>query len=303
MNEWLAQMYGTNGANSEELEKQASLELFAKLAAKHNIDLSQLSNAQVNELYAQTFPEFAKTAEDDDDEEEKDEEEKDKKEKAEEYVEEKKAFQEKFAEADLMGRVMAHAFVQEREEIEKSARAISEQEAGEFTKKVMGERAAKGQAASAAREAARYAGPSQAGKGHSGAKQVGEVAGSGRELMSAGKRFLGTRAGKATAAGLGAAALAGGGYAAYKGLKGKEKKSSAEAFEELAANQAIKIASAAGFDADEAFNRVNAVYTLGLQETEKVASVQNLDDALHIRGLEYLESAGYPVDWSEIYGE
>ena len=125
------------------------------------------------------------------------------------------------------------------------------------------------------------------------------------EISSTGtfKKFSRTNKGKAVGAGLGAAALAAGGYGAYKGLKGKEKKSSAEQFEELAAEQAIKIAAAAGFDADEAFNRVNAAYILGVAETEKIASVQNVDDALHIRGLEYLEAVGYPVDWSEIYGE
>lgn len=290
MNEWLAQMYGTNGANSEEQEKVASLDLFAKLAAQHNIDLSQLSDQQVTELYASTFPEFAKTAEEDDEDEDEDEEEK--KESAAHYVQEKLAFQEKFAEADLMGRVMAHAFVQEQEKI---ARGISATEAGRFEKEVLDKRRV-------ASDAAKYEGPAKAGGGHGKGTTVGPVAAKARELGVKGKSFLGTTKGKAIAGGLGAAALAGGGYAAYKGLKGKEKKSSAQAFEELAANHAIKVASAAGFDSEEAFNRVNSVYILGLQETEKVASVQSVDDAIHVRGLEYLESAGYPVDWSEIFG-
>lgn len=294
MNEWLAQMYGTNGARSEEQEKLASLELFAKLAAKHNIDLSQLSDDQVNELFAQTLPEeyakYAQEAEKEDkeeEEEEKEEGEEEKKEKAEEYVEEKKAFQEKCAEADYMGRVMAHAFVQEREEIEKSAGRVSElagRARGLFKK---------------APEFSRSGGRSVLTP--TDKLQNLRVAAKGKYKELGGAPGIAKAIGKhpATIAAGGAAAGAGGAVAAQKM---KEKKSSAQAFEELAANQAIKVASAAGYDSGEVFNRVNAVYILGLEDTEKVASVQNVDDALYLRGLEYLEAAGYPVNWSEIYG-
>ena len=289
MNSALAQMYGTGGVDTEEQEKIANLELFAKLAAQHNIDLSSLSDEQVQELYAQTFDtEMPKTASDDEDDEDKE----DKKAKAEEYVEEKKAFQEKFAEADLMGRVMAHAFVQERDEIEKAAKKT---EVGMPQNKP---------APASPKSGTLLGMPPNANKEPGkGAVAWAKAKGKGGKALEAVKRFSHTNKGKAVGAALGGAALAGGGYAAYKGLKGKEKKSSAEQFEELAAEQAIKIAAAAGFDADEAFNRVNAAYILGVAETEKIASVQNVDDALHIRGLEYLEAVGYPVDWSEIYGE
>jgi hypothetical protein len=30
--------------------------------------------------------------------------------------------------------------------------------------------------------------------------------------------------------------------------------------------------------------------------------VQDFDDAVHVRGLEYLEAAGYPVNWDEVFG-
>lgn len=294
MNEWLAQAYGTNGTNNEEQEKIASLELFAKLAAQHNIDLSQLSDDQVTALYAETFPDqFAKMASDDDDEDDKgeDDEEEEKKESAANYVSEKVAFQEKFAEADLMGRVMAHAFVQERDEIEKQAKK---------TEMGMPQRT----------PTARGPGGTQLGLAPNANKEPGKAdvamakaKGKAGKAWEAAKRFGRTTHGKAALGAGGALLAAGGAYGAYKGLKGKEKKSSARDFEELAAHQAIKIASQAGFDADEAFARVNSVFILGLEETEKVASVQSVDDALHIRGLEYLEVAGYPVDWSEIYGE
>lgn len=291
MNSALAQMYGTGGAEaSEEQEKLANLELFAKLAAQHNVDLSSMTDAQVQELYAQTFDTgMPKIASDDEDEDDKggdkdkveaknEDDEDEKKASAAAYLQEKVAFQEKFAEADLMGRVMAHAFVQERDEIEKAAMR------GETTMtEAVANKIKKG--------------------GGTVPPEVKIKPGAVTKL----KGFAKTKPGKAVGAALGVGALAGGGYAAYKGLKGKgkeqEKKSSAAQFEELAAEQAIKIASAAGFDGDEALNLVNAAYTLGLAETEKLASVQNVDDALHIRGLEYLEAVGYPVDWSEIYGE
>ena len=290
MNEWLAQMYGTNGA--EEQEKTASLELFAKLAAQHNIDLSQLSDDQVSELYAETFPDqFAKMASYDDEES--------KKEAAADYVSEKVAFQEKFAEADLMGRVMAHSFMQERLDLEKIAEGSgsSRPSKREFEARAK-EMKAKANAPGPIKGGwtpSQAAPKSPAGAGYSGAKRVST-------LGEKAKGFLKSRAGKGTAAALGATALTAAGYGAYKGLKGKDKAASAAHFEELSANQAIKIASAAGFDSDEAVDRVIAVYTLGLEETEKIASVQSVDDAIHVRGLEYLETAGYPVDWSEIFG-
>lgn len=241
MNEWLAQVYGTNGAEvepqaQEEQAKLANLELFAKIAAKHNVDLSTLSDEQVQGLYYDTFPEdMPKTAEegelppqfmkkkDKKEDEKEDEEDEEKKEGAAAYVQEKQAteeaFREKVAEADYMGRVMAHAYTQERMEIEKSAAAGQTREAPAST------------------------------------------------------------------------------------LEQEEEKSAAAQFEELSAKRAIEIAKAAEYNPEVAQQRVSAVYTLGLGETEKIASVQNVDQALHIRGLEYLEAAGYPVNWDEIFGE
>ena len=59
MNEWLAEMYRTNGSTPapEETQKLANAELFAKLATQNGIDLEALAPEQVGELYAQVFPE------------------------------------------------------------------------------------------------------------------------------------------------------------------------------------------------------------------------------------------------------
>lgn len=50
MDPWLAQVYGTNGGASEELEKIAQAEMAQQLAAQEGIDLSQLSPEQIAQL-------------------------------------------------------------------------------------------------------------------------------------------------------------------------------------------------------------------------------------------------------------
>lgn len=124
MDQFLAEYYGTNktaSATQEDLEKQASVELFLKLAKEENIDISKLPDAKVEELYTSWAAKVAeaaapagaaKTAS-----EEKEEEEKKKHEEAKKEHEEKKAAAEKVAEADFLGRVMAHSMVQEMRKI------------------------------------------------------------------------------------------------------------------------------------------------------------------------------------------
>lgn len=320
MNDWLAQMYNTNGAG-EELEKQAQTDLFCKLAAENNIDLSQMSQDEIGRLYAQVFPKYAEEEGSAEDEEEDEEEKKKKKDEektsAAHYWMQKRASQEKIAEADMMGRVMAHAFTQELELIKEAAGRSGGEVYGdsgdwrgkgdragekawkEQVQKVKAENAAKG---SAARQAKWDKMPAQAGKGGSKAKSMG-AAGAKLERL---KNFAkGTSKGQRIAAGVGGAALAAGaGYGAYRAMKGKKKAASAQMeFEDEACLQACKTASAAGYDIDEAMERVDAVQNLGLEETEKVAYVQEFEDAVHVRGLEYLEAAGYPVNWDEVFGE
>ena len=66
--------------------------------------------------------------------------------------------------------------------------------------------------------------------------------------------------------------------------------------DELAVEYAVKLAAEGGFDPEVAANRVWAVYTLGLEESTKLAST--LPDQIHIRALEFLEAAKYPVNWA-----
>lgn len=71
-------------------------------------------------------------------------------------------------------------------------------------------------------------------------------------------------------------------------------------FDELAAYQAIDLLKQAGQDPNVAFSRVNAVYTLGLNESTKIASATTPEAALTVRALEFCEAAGFPVDWSKV---
>ena len=129
MDQFLAEHYGTAAttktASAEDLEKQASVELFCKLAGEQNIDLKSMTEPQVQELYDSwvkkanataaapgTPAATTKTAE-----EEKAEKGKETREKAEKEHEEKKAAAEKLAEADFLGRTMAHAYVNELKKI------------------------------------------------------------------------------------------------------------------------------------------------------------------------------------------
>lgn len=281
MNEELARIYNTNGVNSaseENTSKTASLTMFAKLASKHGVDLSEMDDTEIATWYEQVMGEklaadgegngdnpFPPKKKDDEEKEKKDDEDEEK-EAAARHFAAQKSEQAKYAEADMMGRIMAHAFVQERENIE-------------------AEKTATTMPTSLARVAKR-------------ALKGGETGSHSRKLLADVVKKRGTEAAKKHGKGLAAGAAAGG-AAGY--MAGKSKESAAQAFEKMAAMHAIKIAEAAEFDTDEAAERVGAVYTLGLGESEKIAHVQEVDDAIHVRGLEYLEQAGYPVNWEEVF--
>jgi hypothetical protein len=228
MNSALAKEYGT--ISTEDLEKQAEVELFVKLAAENGIDLGQLSDEQIESLYASTF---SKAAEDEGKDEKKEEKKddklppfmkKDEKEEAEKAAaaelasaQEWQAEQEK---ADYLGRKMAHAMTDELRKI---------------------------------------------------------------------------------------AAVQNGAPVATAPVVGAEKQASAgtkqlSPLDKLAAEHAVKLAAENGFDAEEAGQRVGAVSLLGLAPVDsKVASAKGLDleGATHVRALEYLEAAGYPVTWDK----
>jgi hypothetical protein len=221
MNEKLAELYGTNETVSDgDQEKLAAAELAAGLAEEGGLDLDSLSPEQLEALADEVLNNGAeKTAGDESAEEEAEEqaeetteadptEEEESAEETEEAEETVEAAdddsKEKVAEADYLGRVMAHAYVQELKEIEKTA-GLSDSAKGAgmaaaFTAgKVIG-KAKKGYkaAADAAKKGAEHA--------KKGAGKVGE------HMKSHKKKYIG---------GAAAAAAAGGGAAAYKHHKNK----------------------------------------------------------------------------------
>lgn len=299
MDSFLAEMYGTNKTASaeEDLEKAASIDLFVKLAGEQNIDLANMPEQQVQALYDGWVEKSAqaqnsvKTAGEDDKDDKKDDGEK-KREEAEKEHEEKKAASEKLAEADFLGRVMAHAYAQE-------LRKIAASQNGETEEPAEGEKEAAmpPQLAAALGKA----------KGHVGAaaNKVKEHAGNAAQKLNknragiAVKNHLVEHKGAYTAGGAAAAGGAAGAAAAHHHHKSKK----ASAIDELAAQHAVQMAHDNGFDTDEAGRKVAAVLELvdrlGIAESEKVASAPTVDDAVGIRALEFLEAAGYPVTWNQ----
>lgn len=197
--------FAKTAASNEEAEKLAEVELFTKLASENGIDLDQLSQDQVNELWV-----AFKTAGDEEPEkkEEKEDDKDDKKEKAKAEFAEKKEASMKIAESDELGRLMARSFMDEVQKL------------------------ASGQA------------PTQP-----------KVASAPTPVTSA------------------------------------------PAIDQLAAEMACEKAASAGYDADEAAQRVIAVLTLGAPDSMKVASAATLEAAVDVRALELLELAGYPVQY------
>jgi hypothetical protein len=316
MDAFLAEHYGNQktaaaapAPTQEDLEKQASVELFMKLAADQKVDLGSMTDDQVQQLYANWV---AKTAEfpppkDGEHEKPEDKEEKEKHEKAKEEHEEKKAAAEKYAEAEFLGKVMAHSMVAEMRKIaeaagapEAAAAAVDAAATAEQQQKEAQEKEAKGmpEALKKGLEAAKGFGKKVVGESGHGARPPTGLKGLHEKATNAAhsahgfaKSHPGATHGAAGAAGV--AAGAGAAHAAHK-HHGKE----ASAIDALAAEHAVKLAFEANFDPEECGRKVAAMLELGLQpETEKVASAPDLPAAVHVRALEFLETLGYPVNW------
>lgn len=274
----LAKLYNTPGqkiasaAQAEDLEKAASLELFAKLAANNGIDISTLSNDQISTLWSDTFgtplvskeagampPQFMqhmKGKEEGKEHEGKDKKHEGKKEEKHEEKEkeehEKKAAAEfaalqtersKLAEADRAGRVMAHAMVQELNSIND---AIAKEATAKTAAPVV-------ETTATSTKIAEY------------------VAQKGRELSK----------------------VAAPAAAPAQGLR-KE----ASSIERLAVDRALEIGAAAGFSTEEVGQKLAAYLTPGIAESTKMASAVDVKQAVELRALEFLEGAGYSVTWN-----
>lgn len=271
MNEVLAQRYNTYEkiASPQDLEKNAAAEFLVKLAAEEGVDLDSLSDNEVAELLS----EVEKNASD--------------------PAAEAASEQEKLAEADFLGRTMAHAYVDELYEIEKSAgvgetavksyRAVkgalgrAGKAAGEWTG-FTGMREAHGLAGKARGERQKLIEgiKTLASKGDKGTQSMRSLGKFQAEAAKDAKTLKGVRNeyakqfGKRVGLPVAGLAAAGGTAAALSG----EKKSFDEQFEAAARERAYEMLSEAGYD------------------VEKVAQ-QDIDTT----ALQMLEQAGYPVNW------
>jgi len=332
MDAYLAEYFGnapaSSGPSGEDFEKAAQVELFQKLASDNGIDLDTLNDNQLTQLWNATFEKSA--------EESAEEERAEKKERAgleqakkgldkarEGDDEEKKAYaaaelamiqdgQAKFAEASDMGKIMAHSYVAELRKIAEDEQAKEAAKkpgmfarAGKYLKGV-----ATGEHVEKSRESGKsglsYLKERRHAQLNPNSKRT-ENFRRARDEMSGGatKKEMRNMAAKAVATHAGhqvahhgltkaapAAAIAGGAYAA-----GRSKESSA--LDELAGEAALNKVAAAGWDPEEAGERLDAVLTLGMDLSEKIASAADVDSAVEVRSLELLEAAGYPVTWSE----
>jgi len=273
MNPWLAEMYGTAEAigadeGTDDINKLAEARVLDQMCEAEGINVDELPEETVVKLAHQIFGDnsaLVKMAMEGEKEEEAEEEgEEPKEEKKEEETEE-----EKVAEADMLGRIMAHSFYQEANEIEKQAKIrIFPAALGKGTAK------SKGVAGKIADKLKSMKGSYSAGKldpgktykaGRSGG-EITEMAG-----MKGGLKRLAKEHPKSLLAAGGAAATAGGtagGYAA-----GKKKKSSA-AIEALAEQRAMELLKEAGVEFE-------------VSEEEKLAQ------AVEERAYAMLSEAGY----------
>jgi hypothetical protein len=319
MNDYLAQLYGTTKTaaapvvSDDELQKQASVDMFCKVAAAEDIDLSALPDDQVQYLYGEFMKAagenpFAKKDGEGEPEKKDEKDEKEKKDEEEKHAAaaaehaQKLAATEKLAEADYIGRVIAHSFVQELSNISKEA----------SVKEATGvDRDAVLNASALARNShvrrALGQGKQIASKAVDAVKEHGKKLheGAGKHLESVGHKITGAHGnmGKVSpetakrvggaAYGAGAAAAGGAAVAAHHHAK------HGSAFEQVAAETAVSFAASQDWDAEEAGRKVAAVLELGLLgESEKVASEVDYQTSVGIRALEMLECAGYPVTWT-----
>lgn len=279
MDPQLAAIYGTN-QDGEDTEKLAAAELAEKLAADGETDPAEFSDEQIQELAAAALAEAegdeVKEPEEDEEEEqsaqgdEEDEDavavkEPDEKQASAELEKEAKA---KLAEADYLGRVMAHAYVQE-------LRSITEDDG---TEKTAGPRmdAFKAKAKDVAGKAKAHFGKAKAKGSETGGKVLAH-------LKTHKKKYVGGAAG---------AAVAGGGAYAYK----KHKKAAAETEEQPSALDILAARRA------EAILKENGI-ELTEPETEKQSASNEeqeaLANAVEARAMEMLAEAGYVEEQAE----
>jgi hypothetical protein len=273
MNEMLAEYYGTAGGaaahTTEDQEKVAQVELFTKLAADNQIDLAKLDDTQVRYLWDSVFSDKEKTAAAHGHKHKHGHGEK----KAQAEFQEKKAAAEKIAEADFLGRVMAHAMVQELNKIgaeaQKTAAVVTPPAPAATPAPAEKTASMKDRLLKIAGELPPWLNKGKGDKDGDGDGDKGKEKDKDKEKGDKAPPF------------------------------GKDKEKESSALDVKAAELAVKMASDHGLDPKEAAQKIAAIFTLGVKESTKLASAPNYETGLEIRALELLEQAGYPVKWTE----
>jgi len=159
--------------------------------------------------------------------------------------------------------------------------------------------------------------PTQIGKKHDSYKRLGDRVGTaGVKVRDAGKDIKDTAAkvvhsiaehGRAAGAAMGrhpyrtgagvAGLLAAGGGAAYAHHRHQATKE-ASAIDQFAIESALSKVAEAGYDLDEAGQRLFTLLTEYDTSNTKMAAASDVQTAVEIRSLELLEGAGYPVTWN-----
>lgn len=303
MDEQLAAIYGTGqqAQAEDDMEKAAAAELLVKLAEQEGVDLNQLSDSDVAELLNDLY----KTAAEGDPEADGEESSSTSPEsktvtsagegepESSSESEETKAESEKCAEADFLGRVMAHAMVQELNSIEKEAGFVpSPSEAKKLyrlSQRFVGGAATKAERAAAKAKAGRgfFAGRPEAYRG--AGKDISRAFGK-RDPIQGFAPSIKERLGLVGSAAKKVApelAVAGGGtavgIAAHK-LRAKKKEAGINA---QAQQRAYELAKQAGW-VDQQGNMI----------TPQVKQAEAIDPAIEQRALQLLEANGYPVQWN-----
>lgn len=280
MNEFLADIYNTRetiGATQDnsDVEKLAEAQLLDEALRAEGVDIDKLPGETILKLAHQLLgddsalvkaaaEEGAAHESGESAEKEEGEQEEAKEEAAEEKQASEETFEEKVAQADFLGRVMAHSYWNEKTNIEKTAAMP------ESLKK--GLEAAGRFGSSVGSKAKAFGGKAKA----FGGKAVGAAkAGAGKAKETGKKGFEWAKAHPKTTAGIGAGAAAVGGGAAYMA----HKKKKASAIDLLAEKRAMEWAEAHG-----------------LLEQPEATDEMKLAAAVDQRAVELLAEAGIDVN-------
>lgn len=291
MDEQLAAIYGTNQVTeTEDQEKLAAAELLVKLAEDEGVDLDQFNDEEIAEMVNEIYGASAEGGE--------------------EKIAEDES-QEKLAEADFLGRVMAHAYAQEMREIEKQA--ADEVQGPKIGKLRLLKRRAESALAPAAKRVGEWTGASAIHAGHKTSREAAQEAAkikgmavpasakdatekalqelahkgaAGKKQLMAGLKRMGVR--------VGAPLAAVGGTAALVHHLRKEKKGSAD-LDKLAEDHAMRMLLEQGW-IDEQGNLLHDPQQVKEAEAEVELTPEQ---AVEIRALQMLEENGFPVTWNE----